>query len=209
MGLLFVFDMDDVLVDYDWRRRMAGLTQLTGVPFDRLRERWWNRGGEGRAEAGEYPDGSAYLAALNAALGTELTADEFIANRSSGMTLRPDVVEVLERAAGYGDLTMLTNNGPLVGERLADLVPELVPLFGVDHLRASSRYGARKPDPTVFERMLAEYDQPAADTFFADDLPENVEGAASVGITAHLYRDAASLRAAVDEFAAARGALVA
>jgi hypothetical protein len=25
MGLLFVFDMDDVLYDYDWRLRMTGL----------------------------------------------------------------------------------------------------------------------------------------------------------------------------------------
>ena len=31
MPLLFLFDMDDVLYDYDWRLRMAGLTELTGL----------------------------------------------------------------------------------------------------------------------------------------------------------------------------------
>ncbi len=29
MTLLFVFDMDDVLYDYDWRVRIAGMTELT------------------------------------------------------------------------------------------------------------------------------------------------------------------------------------
>ena len=45
MGLLFVFDMDDVLYDYDWRVRMNGLQQLTGHDFTELRRRWWNDAG--------------------------------------------------------------------------------------------------------------------------------------------------------------------
>jgi putative hydrolase of the HAD superfamily len=108
----------------------------------------------------------------------------------------------VQRAAELGRVTLLTNNGPLVGENLATLAPELVPLFGVEHLRASSHYGARKPDPRVFEGVLREYGQPAAQTFFADDMPVNVEGARSVGITAHLYRDPAALLAAVEDFGA-------
>ena len=76
---------------------------------------------------------------------------------------------------------LLTNNGPLVGEHLATLAPELVPLFG-DHLR-SSYYGARKPNRVVFQRLLDEYDADPADVFFTDDLIENVRGAESVGIT--------------------------
>ena len=56
MGLLFVFDMDDVLYDYDWRIRMAGLTELTGHDFAELRRRWWNATGEWAAEAGHRPD---------------------------------------------------------------------------------------------------------------------------------------------------------
>ena len=42
----------------------------------------------------------------------------------------------------------------------------------------------------------------AQDAFFTDDRLENVEGAASIGITAHLYRDAAGLLAAIEAFAA-------
>ena len=204
MPLLFVFDMDDVIYDYDWRVRMEGLTRLTGVPFDRLREGWWNLGNEGRAEAGQLGSGTEYLAALNAALGTSLSADDFIANRRSGMTVRPAVVAAIERASELGSVSLLTNNGPLVGERLAEVAPELVRIFGHEHLRASSHYGARKPDPQVFLSMLDEYAADAADVFFADDLIENVEGARSVGITAHHYREPRGLLRAIEDFAAER-----
>lgn len=206
MTLLFVFDMDDVLYDYDWRRRMAGLTELTGFDMLELRRRWWNDRGEWAAEAGHWPDGASYLAAWNEAMGTAVTEEQWLANRGAAMTPRPECLATVARAAELGRVTLLTNNGPLVGENLATLAPDLAPLFGLEHLRASSRYGARKPDPRVFERVLAAYDEPAEHTFFADDMAINVDGAESVGITAHLYRDPAALRAAVEEFAASAAA---
>ena len=52
MGLLFVFDMDDVLYDYDWRVRMRGLSDLTGLDFAELRRRWWHAEGEWAAAIG-------------------------------------------------------------------------------------------------------------------------------------------------------------
>lgn len=203
MGLLFVFDMDDVLYDYDWRIRMTGLTELTGHEFAELRRRWWHERGEWAAEAGGWPDGASYFAAWKQALGTDITTEQWLANRGSAMTPRPESLAAVKRASELGRVTLLTNNGPLVGENLATLAPELVPLFGREHLRASSHYGARKPDPRVFEGVLREYDEPAEHVFFADDMAVNVEGARSVGITAHLYRDPASLLAAVEQFAAA------
>lgn len=203
MALLFVFDMDDVLYDYDWRIRMNGLTELTGLDFPELRRRWWHDRGEWAAEAGHWPDGASYLRDWTAAVGTDLTAEQWLANRGSAMTPRLESLAAVKRASELGRVTLLTNNGPLVGENLATLAPELVPLFGIEHLRASSHYGARKPDPKVFEGVLEAYDEPAEHVFFADDMPVNVEGARSVGITAHLYRDPAALRAAVEDFAAA------
>jgi FMN phosphatase YigB (HAD superfamily) len=202
MGLLFVFDMDDVLYDYDWRMRMTGLRELTGHDFAELRRRWWHDDGEWAAEAGHWPDGQSYLAAWSAAVGTDLDVDVWLANRGSAMTVRPESLAAVARAAELGRVTLLTNNGPLVGENLATLAPDLVPLFGIEHLRSSSSYGARKPDPKVFEEVLRAYDEPAEHTFFADDMPVNVDGARSVGITAHLYRDPVSLLAAVEAFAA-------
>ena len=203
MSLLFIFDMDDVLYDYDWRVRMAGMTELTGLSLEQLRERWWNDGGEWRAEAGGFADADEYLAAFSSALGVEIDEAEWVRIRGSAMTPWADSIAAVSRATELGRVTLLTNNGPLASRHLATLAPDLVPVFG-DHLFTSSDYGARKPDPQVFEAVLERYGVDAHDAFFADDLRINVEGARSVGITAHQFRDAASLLAAIEDFAASR-----
>ncbi|MBC7725861.1 MAG: HAD-IA family hydrolase, partial [Burkholderiaceae bacterium] len=116
----------------------------------------------------------------------------------------PDSINAVRRAAEHGQITLLTNNNALAGEHLATLAPELADLFG-DHLLTTSFYGARKPDPAVFASVLERYSVPASEAFFADDLPENVAGAASIGITAHLFSTGAEMHAAIDAFALSRG----
>ena len=204
---LFVFDMDDVLFDYDWRVRMTGLTALTGFDFPELRRRWWHDEGEWAAEAGRFEDADAYLAAFSRALDRDIPVADWVANRRSAMTVWPESLAAVARAAELGTVSLLTNNGPLAEAHLAELAPELVPLFGAE-LHTSSFYRARKPDPTVFSNMLAYYEVPAEQVFFVDDLEVNVEGARSVGIDAHRFTDAASLGAAIETFAERVGASV-
>ena len=203
MTLLFIFDMDDVLYDYDWRVRMEGMTALTGLPLDELRRRWWHDRGEWAAEGGQFASADDYLFALETALGMPIDESEWVRVRGSAMTVWPESLEAVRRASELGQVTLLTNNGPLAHKHLATLAPELVELFG-DHLYTSSHYGARKPDPAVFERVLEAYGVPARDAFFADDLQVNVDGAASVGITAHRFTTPAGMLAAIERFAASR-----
>lgn len=196
----FVFDMDDVLFDYDWRVRMSGLTALTGYDIGELRKLWWHDAGEWAAEAGGFADADSYHTAFTRAIGRDLPVEDWIANRRSAMTPWPDSLAAVARAAELGTVSLLTNNGPLVEAHLAELAPELVPLFGAE-LHTSSFYGARKPDPLVFRNMLAHYAVPADQVFFADDLEVNVEGARSVGIEAHRFTDAETLTRAIERFA--------
>ncbi|PZQ91841.1 MAG: hydrolase [Leifsonia xyli] len=205
MALLFLFDMDDVLYDYDWRTRMDGLTALTGLELAELRRRWWHHDGEWAAEAGRFADGDAYRSALSAALGVDIAAEDWIDNRRSAMRARPEAIAAVARAAELGRVSLLTNNGPLLDEHLTVIAPEIAPLFG-EHLRTTSRYGARKPDPEVFARVLDHYGADPRDTFFVDDLPENVAAAASLGITTYHYGTAAGMRAAIEGFAEQRAA---
>ncbi|MEO6116776.1 MAG: HAD-IA family hydrolase [Pseudolysinimonas sp.] len=204
---LFVFDMDDVLFDYDWRVRMTGLTELTGHDVSELRRRWWHDDGEWAAEAGQLGDADAYHAAFTQAIGRDIPVADWLANRRSAMTVWPESLAAVERAAQLGTVSLLTNNGPLVEAHLAELAPELVPLFGTE-LHTSSFYGARKPDPTVYANMLAHYGVAAEQTFFVDDMAVNVDGARSIGIDAHLFTDPASLSAAIERFAQRAAATV-
>ena len=202
--LLFIFDMDEVLYGYNWQQRMAGMTELTGLSLDRLRELWWHEEGEMAAEAGGFATAEVYLAAFNEAIGVEVSEADWVRVRGGAMEPWRDSIAAVRRAAELGQVTLLTNNGPMTGKHLHQLAPELVAVFG-DHLFTSSDYGARKPEPEVFRSVLDRYGISAQNTFFADDMLENINGALSVGITAHHFTDAPSLLAAIEEFAAARG----
>jgi HAD superfamily hydrolase (TIGR01509 family) len=198
-GLLFVFDMDDVLYDHDWRGPADRITAATGHDLPELRRRWYNDEGEWAAEAGRF-DADAYLAAFCAAVGVELDEAEWVRRRRASMTVRPSALEAVARARAAGRITLLTNNNALAARHLPELARELVPLFGVEHLRTSSGYGARKPDPAVFRGVLDAYGQPAARTFFADDRLDNVESARGLGIHGHHVRGDGDLLPAVEAF---------
>jgi len=201
MTKLFIFDMDDVLYDYDWRLRMAGMTELTGLSLAEMRRLWWHDEGEWAAEAGVYTTADEYLAAFQGAIGMTVDESEWVRVRGAAMTPRPESIAAVVRASELGDVTLLTNNGALTAKHLRVLAPDLIPVFG-DHLYTSSDYRARKPDPVVFERVLTRYEREASEAFFVDDMAVNVAGAASVGITAHLYRSPAAMLAAIEAFGA-------
>jgi HAD superfamily hydrolase (TIGR01509 family) len=203
MTLLFIFDMDHVLYDYNWNVRIEGLANLTGLAPSVIKERWWDAGLERRAEAGQWPTGDEYIEAFSRAIGVPVAKQDWVRIRAAAMSPRPEAIAAVARAAEIGTVTLLTNNGSLVGESLGTMAPALVDVFG-EHLLTSSAYGARKPDPEVFLNVLERYATPAADAFFADDLSENVAGAASVGITAHLYTTPSGLSKAIERFATVR-----
>jgi len=52
-----------------------------------------------------------------------------------------------------------------------------------------------KPDPAIYRLLLDRYGLVAADCFFIDDSAKNVAGARAVGMHAHLFENASSLRA--------------
>jgi putative hydrolase of the HAD superfamily len=184
--MLFLFDMDNVLYDYHWRVRMHGLTDLTGLDFHELRRRWWHDEGEWKAEKGDPPTGSEYLTRVNSALEADLTVDQWLHHRRLAMTPRQDIIDVAARAAELGSVAVLTNNGALIGEHLRTIAPELVPIFG-DHLYATAHFRARKPEPDVFRNALDALGHRAGDTLFVDDMPENVRGAETLGITGEWF----------------------
>lgn len=205
MTALFIFDMDQVLYEYDWAKRMAGLTELTGHDLSELRRRWWHETGEIAAEAGVYEDADAYLEAFREAIGFDIREEDWVGLRAGAMTPFLESIEAVRAASAYGQVTLLTNNGPLAHKHLATIAPLLPDVFG-DHLFASSHYRARKPDPVVFERVLEAYGAAAEEAFFADDLAVNVQAAASVGITTHLFVEPTGMRRAINDFALRRAA---
>ena len=51
-----------------------------------------------------------------------------------------------------------------------------------------------KPEPAIYRLALDRFGVAANEVFFVDDRPENVAAAAAMGIDAHIFTDAATLR---------------
>ncbi len=64
----------------------------------------------------------------------------------------------------------------------------------LDEVIASYHLGARKPEPAFYHGLLERLELPPAAVLFVDDRAENVDGARELGISAHRFVDAATLR---------------
>jgi len=109
-------------------------------------------------------------------------------------------VAALERAATLGTVSLLSNNPSAFAAALPMLAPDVAGVLGENRL-VSAELGVRKPDPQIFRLALERFGASAENTFFADDSAANVEGAASVGIHAHLFTAPDLLDAAITDFA--------
>ncbi|HKU89915.1 MAG TPA: HAD family phosphatase [Steroidobacteraceae bacterium] len=191
---LIIFDLDETLVDFTPARRLELLAQITGLPQDRIHASIWGSDFERLAEQGAYATGDAYLAGFNERLGVELTRDQWIAARRAAMRLRPEMIALVAELKPHFELALLTNNGALLREALPVLVPEVCALID-RRLHASCDFGARKPDPEVFTRLVARYGVAPSRALFIDDHHEFIEGARRAGLGTIHFQSVGQLRA--------------
>ena len=197
---LYLFDFDKTLYSYDFRKRLPEFARLGGVSQYRLASSWWAAGFERRAESGEWPTASTYLAEFARVTGArEFTLEEWAAARSLAMTRIDGSVDALRRASALGTVSLLSNNPSVFAEALPHLAPDVCSIVG-DNRLISCALGVRKPDALAYERALDRYGARASDTFFADDSLENVLGARAVGIHAHHFTTVEGLDAAMTAF---------
>ncbi len=117
------------------------------------------------------------------------------------MTELPERVEAVRIAAEHGRVGLLTNNGPLAGRWIGRWCRRCRRSSASTWTRrATSGHGS--PSPRSSSGRSRTHGVPADRTFFADDMPVNVEAARSVGIHAVLVEEHTDLRDAVRAFVA-------
>ncbi len=132
----------------------------------------------------------------------------------------PDCAELIR---AYDEQWEAMVPGPIPGapEILAELKARSVPVYAITNFSADKFALTRKrfdfldsfdgiivsgverlvkPDPAIYRLLLDRYGLDAANCFFIDDNPDNVEGARSVGMTAHLFGGAEALRRDLEGF---------
>ena len=187
-----VFDMDDVLCDYQFEVRLRGLAALSGLSADEVETRIWTSGFDEDGDRGKY-DADQYLTEFNRRLDTNMTAAQWMAVRKESTVPNKEVLDLARMVAGSHPVALLTNNGPLFKRGMAEIFPELLEIFG-QHAYCAYEFGAAKPDPTVFLGVAGALNVDPKAMCFVDDTEEYIQGARSVGVHAHHFKDADTLR---------------
>jgi putative hydrolase of the HAD superfamily len=180
-----IFDMDGVLDRYDLSVRLDRLAAATGKSADVIHAAIWKSGFEDAADAGEF-SAEEYLKDFGERIGAPVSRAAWIAARRAAMHPNHDVLELAKRLKPRTGIAVLTNNGFLVKDAFDEIFPELPPLFG-ERLHVAAEFGAKKPDPEVYRRLVARHGIEPTSAMMIDDKPENVEGAEAAGLAGHRF----------------------
>jgi len=82
---------------------------------------------------------------------------------------------------------------PTSGTASTNSSRKLPPLFG-EGLHVAAEFGAKKPDPEVYRRLVARHKIEPTSAMMIDDKPENVEGAKAAGLAGHRFTGIDGLR---------------
>jgi len=181
-----IFDMDQVLYDYEHPVRLRLLEDLTGRPATEIDEAVWGGPHEEAAEAGDPATAEGYLAQYGELLGYPIDFDTWCDIRRKMMRARPDVLALVRQLKAAADIALHTNNGMLLKAALPVCAPETLELFG-EKAHVSAEFRLRKPDPAIYLSVCDRYGFSPQESAFVDDKAENVTGAELAGLTGHVF----------------------
>ncbi|KQO99532.1 HAD-IA family hydrolase [Leifsonia sp. Leaf264] len=180
---VYFFDCDKTLYDYDFRRRLPCLADLTGVSQYHLADSWWAGGFEEAAERGEITTTEEYLAAFAEVTGADLSLGQWQEARAAAMTRIDGSLDALRLAAELGTASLLSNNPIIFKDSLGVLAADVAEVVGSNDL-VSAVLGARKPERRIYTRAMGRLGVLPEHAFFVDDSAANVAGAREAGMTA-------------------------
>jgi FMN phosphatase YigB (HAD superfamily) len=184
-----VFDLGGVLVDHDDARAWKALGRVLAAPAAEVRRLMVDEGLKLRQDRGELSPQGFFRAACER-FGGSPPAERFWDAWSDIFTEKKAVTDIVYRLDGVAPLYLLSNTDPVHYAFLRDRY-SFMRLFEGEVL--SFETGAVKPEPAIYREVVKLAKVPAGHCLFFDDLPENVEGARTAGMNAHLFRGAALL----------------
>ncbi|MGX1166864.1 HAD superfamily hydrolase (TIGR01509 family) [Bradyrhizobium sp. USDA 372] len=194
---LVLFDMDNVLCDYDRGKRVACLAELAGTTSEAVHAAIWDSGFEALGDSGAL-EAADYLRGFGERIGYPLSLDEWVEARRRSMEADRAMLEIAGSLRQTVDIAVLTNNTTLIADHIDTLLPDLRPLFG-SRIYASAQFKTAKPDPRCYRLCLSDLDVRPEAVLFVDDLAANVAGARKAGLFAHHHTSVQAFRQALSE----------
>jgi HAD superfamily hydrolase (TIGR01509 family) len=193
-----IFDMDDVLCRYHFDKRLARLSEMTGVTPEVINDVIWEQGFDEEGDAGRYT-AEEYHRLFCERIGAALSKEQWLEARAISIEPNHEVLDMARQVKHKATLSLLTNNGPLLKESIHHVFPEVAEIFG-ERAHFSYEFDTCKPDPQVFLRLLARLQANPAETLFIDDTASYIEGARTAGLMTHHFQSASQLREALQAY---------
>jgi len=191
-GRTVVFDYGEVISQTPTEADRDVILGLAGVPADPFwRAYFAHRDGldQGTAHVAEY--WRAIAAELGVVWSDARIHELWAADFRSWLSVNPGTVEVLaDLKAGGTKLALLSNAGPDFGSYFRH--GPLSDWF--DAFYVSGELRLLKPEAAIYQHVLDDLGISPDQMVFTDNKAENVAGAEALGITGHVFTDAAALR---------------
>ncbi|MGK7393839.1 MAG: HAD family hydrolase [Candidatus Cyclobacteriaceae bacterium M3_2C_046] len=188
-----IFDLGGVILNIDPLRTLQAFAQLVHQSPTQVQELIH----KDRAILLEYEvghiDDQEFIQRLHSSTGYQISHDDFIrAWNQVLIAIPPDRIELLKQLRHRYQLIMLSNTNHLHKIRFHQILQQTTGYQNFDQLfhkvYLSHEIHLRKPDPAIYQYVLDKNQLEPAQTLMLDDLPENLEGAQSVGIKTRLIQ---------------------
>ena len=187
-----VFDLGGVLFNANGA---AGVAGLTGMSQDAAHDALVASPAVHALETGEI-DAEAFGLQFAAELGVSISPAEMVelwASWEAGP--KPGAVQLLTSLHEQQRIACLTNNNPIHWSRLCTL-------HGAHRLfhkcYVSHEIGLMKPDPRLFQHVVADLETQASDIVYFDDRLDIIEAARSFGLNAHQVTSPEQIRTVLE-----------
>lgn len=185
MDSAIVFDIGNVILQYDWMIPCRRLEKITGIAaddiFQRIKlDRIMLDFNEGRA------NGEQFTARVSRILGHEFTPDQLRTTIEDMFWETEGMAELIERLKPEYRLFLLSNTNPWHWE----FERKKFPILGeFEHTILSFEVGCSKPSRRIYELALDEAGCIRPVVFF-DDIEEYVDAASNAGLEAFQFHSA-------------------
>lgn len=180
---IFLFDIGNVLVDFDFQILKDRIAADSGRPLDDLSPRDIEM--HDAAEKGQISD-QEWVDYLNESKGLHWTLDDLIGIWQQIFTINQTGRKLFLDSIARGIPVYTLSN---ISAHHITAIERNWPGFfdGASGLFLSYQMGARKPEPEIYQQTLKTLGVEGRQCLFIDDRPENIDAARAAGIHAHQF----------------------
>ena len=180
-----IFDLGNVLVNYDGVDTFTAVSQLAGISLDEIYEHYQQHDyafGTGQLS------GRGYYQTLHEAFGLSASYDRFAAAFCRNQQRNEAALAFARELQAQTEVVVgiISNTNEVHASWLRTHLPELGQF---DSVILSNEVGLLKPDQAIYKLALSQLNVAPEQALFVDDLAENVAGGTAVGLTGHLHKE--------------------